>query len=133
MLWQVYSIGELAAQTGESVRTLRFWTDQGILQTERRANGYRSYRAGAVQQVAWIRQGQQLGFKLSTIRALLQGDTFPLCQSMKTALQRQRETVRQQLAELKAQEAKLSGWLDLMARQPCGPDGCEHLPESGGA
>jgi hypothetical protein len=45
------SIGDLANVTGETVKTLRYWTDQGLLDTERGENNYRYYSLGLRQVV----------------------------------------------------------------------------------
>ncbi|MCC3764067.1 MerR family transcriptional regulator [Glycomyces sp. TRM65418] len=49
-------IGELAAATGASVRALRYYEEQGLLESERSASGQRRYGPEAVEQVQWIRQ-----------------------------------------------------------------------------
>ncbi|MBI0447287.1 MerR family DNA-binding transcriptional regulator, partial [Deinococcus sp. DB0503] len=43
------SIGQLATETGERVKTLRYWTDLGLLQHERKESGYRMYTADSTE------------------------------------------------------------------------------------
>lgn len=65
-------IGELAAQTGTSTKTLRYYEDLGLLQRPARsASGYRVYDNAAVARIAFIRSGQALGLTLAEIRGLL--------------------------------------------------------------
>ena len=63
------SIGDLASVTGETVKTLRYWTDQGLLDTERGENNYRYYATDMTQRAAFIRSTQALGFTLESYAA----------------------------------------------------------------
>ncbi|MDF3050461.1 MAG: putative transcriptional regulator [Pseudonocardia sp.] len=54
-------IGQLAAQTGFSLRTIRFYEQSGILPTpERTPGGYRSYDQDAVTRLRFVRSAQTL-------------------------------------------------------------------------
>jgi MerR family transcriptional regulator, copper efflux regulator len=57
-------IGELAAVTGFSTKTLRYYESLGLITSRRLDNGYRDYAAQAVELLHMIRCGQQLGFTL---------------------------------------------------------------------
>jgi DNA-binding transcriptional MerR regulator len=65
------SIGELARQTGTSVRMLRHYETNGLLQSSRRANGYREFPASAKETVGHIRTLLACGFSVREIRAFL--------------------------------------------------------------
>lgn len=62
-------IGELAAATGLTRDTLRFYEKRGLLRARRLANGYRDYPADAVQWLCYLRSAQALGFTLKEIEA----------------------------------------------------------------
>ena len=65
-------IGQLAAQTGYSVRTIRFYEQCGILPTpERLPSGYRSYDQDAVTRLRFVRAAQALGLSLAEIAEVL--------------------------------------------------------------
>ena len=65
-------IGQLAAQTGFSVRTIRFYEQSGILPTpERTPGGYRSYDRDAVTRLRFVRSAQALGLSLAEIADVL--------------------------------------------------------------
>ena len=66
------SIGDLARQTHETVKTLRYWSDKRLLRAERGENGYRYFPAEMVQRVTFIRSAQAMGFSLNDIRAILE-------------------------------------------------------------
>ena len=55
-------IGELAAATGTTTKTLRFYEDSGLLPpAERAANGYRDYGQDAVNRLDFIHRGRPPG------------------------------------------------------------------------
>lgn len=77
-------IGELAQQTGASIRSLRYYEAMSLLPAKRHANGYRYFDASAVQQVQQIRTLLTTGFSIEDIRLLLpclnqQEAGTPLC------------------------------------------------------
>ena len=47
-------IGEVAAAAGVSVRALRYYEEQGLLEAERSPSGQRHYPEGAVDRVRWL-------------------------------------------------------------------------------
>ena len=47
-------IGEVAAAAGASVRALRYYEEQGLLEAERSPSGQRHYPEGAVDRVRWL-------------------------------------------------------------------------------
>jgi len=65
-------IGQLAASTGLSVRTLRFYADAGVLpEAGRTASGYRLFGADAVARARLIRTLRELGVGLDDIKRVL--------------------------------------------------------------
>lgn len=65
-------IGDVAAQSGASVDTLRFYEKRGLLRpARRRASGYREYEPDAVRLVRFIRRAQSLGFTLAEVEDLV--------------------------------------------------------------
>src|SRR3954468_3824700 len=73
-------IGELAAATGTTTKTLRFYEESGLLPpTQRAANGYRDYEPAALSRLDFIRRGRAAGLTLAQIREVIEvpdgGDT----------------------------------------------------------
>ncbi|MFF4547901.1 MerR family transcriptional regulator [Streptomyces sp. NPDC001435] len=65
----LYSIGELARRTGLTVKTIRFYSDRGILPpADRTPAGYRRYGPDAVARLAFVRTLRELGLGLDAIR-----------------------------------------------------------------
>ncbi|SCG44201.1 MerR family transcriptional regulator [Micromonospora coxensis] len=64
-------IGDLAAVTGASARSLRYYEEQGLLASERSAGGQRHYPDSAVERVTLIQSLLAAGLSSSTIRDVL--------------------------------------------------------------
>ncbi|MEU7718546.1 MerR family transcriptional regulator [Streptomyces tibetensis] len=64
-------IGELAEATGTTPRALRHYEQAGLIASERAANGYRLYDAGAAVRVRNIRQLLDVGLTLDDARVFL--------------------------------------------------------------
>jgi DNA-binding transcriptional MerR regulator len=68
------TIGQLARRTGLAVRTLRFWSDEGVIPTAgRSAGGYRLYDAAGVARVELVRTLRELGLALGDVGRVLDG------------------------------------------------------------
>ncbi|MGF6887550.1 DNA-binding transcriptional MerR regulator [Nocardia sp. GAS34] len=69
------SIGELARRTGLGVRTIRFYCDEGILESRRSPGGHRMFDAeAATERLLLVRRLRELGLGLGPITAVLRGD-----------------------------------------------------------
>lgn len=68
----LFTIGELARRTGLPVRTIRFWSDAGVVPpTERSPTGYRLYDTEAVARLDLVRTLRDLGLDLPTVQRVL--------------------------------------------------------------
>ncbi len=71
-------IGELASKCEISTDTVRFYEKEGLIRSQRLANGYRDYTEEMLFIVQFVRAAQGLGFTLAEIRkdipALLDGE-----------------------------------------------------------
>ncbi len=129
------SIGDLASQTRETVKTLRYWTDQGFLKAERGANNYRYYPADTPQRVAFIRSAQALGFPLADIGDILtlRGAGVAPCDHVRADLRKHLDNVQARVADLRALERELGERLARAEADPspdCTTVGCVYLLET---
>lgn len=101
---QLYRVGEVAARSGVSIRTLHHYDDIDLLRPSGHTEaGYRLYSDEdvlALQQIVTLRY---LGFELRQIRDLLRRPDFDLISSLHI----QRRALRDQIAELGRIEAVL--------------------------
>ncbi|GAA3142173.1 hypothetical protein GCM10010466_36410 [Planomonospora alba] len=68
----LYSIGDLARRTGLTVKTIRFYSDRGIVPPNARNRaGHRLYGIDAVARLDLVRTLRDLGLDLPTIRKVL--------------------------------------------------------------
>ena len=68
------TIGRLARRTGISARTLRFWSNEGVVPPAgRTASGYRLYDAASVARVELVRTLRELGLGLDDVCRVLEG------------------------------------------------------------
>ncbi|MCM6778743.1 MerR family transcriptional regulator [Nocardia sp. CDC159] len=69
------SIGELARRTGLAVRTIRFYCDEGIVESRRSPGGHRMFDAAtATERLLLIRRLRALGLGLDSITEVLRGE-----------------------------------------------------------
>ncbi|WP_137179306.1 Cu(I)-responsive transcriptional regulator [Roseomonas sp. AR75] len=65
------TIGQAASRSGVSAKMIRHYEAIGLIEAERRANGYRSYGPQDVAVLRFIRHARDLAFPLEDIRKLL--------------------------------------------------------------
>jgi MerR family Zn(II)-responsive transcriptional regulator of zntA len=106
------NIGELAHQTGASIRSLRYYEAKRLLSSQRRENGYRSYDTTAIERVRMIQF--YLGLGLTTremydvvfcgspdeVAALCDETAFSFCTG-------ERDFYQEKIAEIEARIAAL--------------------------
>lgn len=66
-------IGELAARTGTTAETIRYYERVGVLPAPARVGGgrYRHYGPADVERLGFVRRARELGFSLEEVRELL--------------------------------------------------------------
>jgi DNA-binding transcriptional MerR regulator len=110
-------IGALSKRTGVSVRMLRYYEEEGLLDPPRRDSGYRDYGEAEEQIVNRIRMLSEAGLKLDVIRRFLpcfpnpRPDFHP-CPDLLAALRREVSGIDDRIACLAASRSILSGYLD---------------------
>ncbi|MFE0173817.1 MerR family transcriptional regulator [Streptomyces sp. NPDC059002] len=98
-----WSIGELAARAGLSVKAIRYYTDIGLLPTAPRSRGgHRRYPPQALEQLALIRQLRALDVPIAGIARLATGG-----HRLGDLVAEQLAGTRTRLAELRWREAAL--------------------------
>lgn len=107
---QTLRTGEVAAQAGVNVQTLRYYERRGLLQEpERRASGYREYPAETVQLIRFIKRAQEIGFTLIEIDDLLRlrADQESACAEVRSAAEAKMQDIEQRIRHLRAMKRAL--------------------------
>lgn len=102
---RLYTIGELSRRTGLSVKTIRFYSDTGVVPpTDRTPAGYRLYDVSAIAKLELVRTLRELGAGLDEVNRVLSAEmTLPqLAQTHLDLLERQFRTLRTRRAVLRA-------------------------------
>ncbi|MCK9922690.1 MerR family transcriptional regulator [Frankia sp. AgPm24] len=100
-------IGQLAASTGLSVRTLRFYADAGVLPAKGRSPaGYRLYGPDAVARARLVRTLRELGVGLDDIRRVLGAEA-----SLQDIAARHAQALDAQIRLLRLQRAVLRAFV----------------------
>ncbi len=106
---RAYKVGEVAALTTVSVRTLHHYDRIGLLRPSARSEaGYRVYAEADLLRLQQVLTLRYLGFPLKRIRDLLARPDFDLLASLRI----QREAVRERVAELERIEAALDALIE---------------------
>lgn len=104
------TIGQLAAETGVTVDTIRYYEKEALLKPEKRsAGGFRLYTNEAVRRLRFIRHAQQCGMALSEIRTLLdiQGNDRACCDDVRSLAIRKRLQIEHQVRALQTMSLAL--------------------------
>ena len=103
-------IGELAAQTGTPVETIRFYEREGMLaEAGRSQSNYRIYDSSHVARLAFIRHCRTLDMTLAEIRMLLKFKDRPAdnCEEVNVLLDEHIGHVAERMRELRLLERQL--------------------------
>jgi MerR family transcriptional regulator, copper efflux regulator len=113
-----FQIGEVAKLSTLSVKTIRYYTDIGLLEphVERSPTRYRLYTPEVLNRLAFIRRSQGLGLSLTEIQDILKihdDGTLP-CGQAKQYLESKLDEIETQIHHLEVLRAEikgvLSGW-----------------------
>jgi DNA-binding transcriptional MerR regulator len=118
-------IGELSRRTGVSSRLLRYYEEQGLLASERDANGYRSYGEDAPERVERIRELLAAGLPTKAIRELIPcstSDGMRHCDHSRSILSSGLEPLDEQIAELSRKRRLLACQAEATMSRPIEPE-----------
>jgi MerR family transcriptional regulator, copper efflux regulator len=111
-------IGQLAAQTGYSVRTIRFYEQAGLLLApDRTPSGYRVYDQDAITRLRFVGSAQALGLSLAEIAEVLRIRDYqgPPCTYVAELIETHIGAIEDRITELTALRDELRARLPLDA------------------
>jgi DNA-binding transcriptional MerR regulator len=109
-----YSIGELAAETGVKVPTIRYYEGIGLIPPPPRSEGnQRRYDEGALDRLRFIAHARAMGFPMGELRAMLRiaGHRDAPCEDIDALVRARLSEVEDRIARLTALRAELRGML----------------------
>ncbi|MFE0103505.1 MerR family transcriptional regulator [Streptomyces sp. NPDC059009] len=102
LLDETFGIGDLSRQTGVPVRTIRFYCDEGIIDSVRSTGGHRRFPPVAVERLTLVSRLRRLGLGLPAIRGVLAGE-----RSMAEAVSAERAALDAEFTDLAWRRAAL--------------------------
>lgn len=109
-------IGVIAKRIGIRPSAVRFYERQGLVTSERLANGYRAYDREVVDVLRFINRAKALGFSLEEVREILtlrRSGTEP-CDCVTAMIERNLVAIDERIAEL----SRLRRQLRALAKNP---------------
>ncbi|MEB3199905.1 MAG: MerR family transcriptional regulator [Synechococcaceae cyanobacterium] len=117
-------IGDVARESGLPVKTIRFYSDSGLIQPiGRSSGGYRLFDASVQEDLRLIRTLRGLEIPLATMAKILEARRSGVCTctSLQQLIQAKRESIRQRIESLVSLQQDLDAMLSRW--QGCGkPD-----------
>ena len=113
---QDYSIGELAAQTGVKIPTIRYYEGVGLLKAPPRSEGnQRRYDTAALTRLKFIAHARAMGFPMPELKAMLRiaGHADAPCDDIDALVRGRLTEVNDRLARLTALRDELTGMLSV--------------------
>ena len=122
-------ISELAALTGLSAHTIRFYEKHGLIEASQRSgSGYRYYSDADVKRAVFVKSARNTGFSLDDIGVLLSirlDKQSHSCQEVTDITQHKLDEVNERLAELQTMRRTLERLLESCCG---GPENATHCP-----
>jgi MerR family copper efflux transcriptional regulator len=111
---ELLQVGDLARETGKTVRAVHLYEELGLLKPAARSKGrYRLYTAEALVRIRWIGKLQEMGFSLPDIQQIVRdwegGGTAPdAMRKMREVYAKKLEETRDHLRRLQALEHEIA-------------------------
>lgn len=124
-------ISALAAATGTTTPTIRFYEEIGLLPlADRQAGGQRRYGESDVRRLTFIRRCRDFGFSVEQVRALVEliEDSNRSCTDARDIALAHLDAVRAKLAELRALERDMATFVQRCDNECIGGPGPSCVP-----
>lgn len=118
-------IGEVAARSGLTVKTIRFYCDEGLIQpTSRSDGGFRLFNPEALNDLAFIRTLRGLDIPLPDVMKILESRRSGICTctSLQSTIRSKAGEIEHKITALRAMHVELmellNHWQDCGGRKP---------------
>src|SRR5208282_2003714 len=101
-------IGDLARETGKTVRAIHLYEELGLLTPAARSKGrFRLYGPEALTRIRWIGKLQEIGFSLSDMQTIVR--EWERVESAPSTMKRMRQVYERKLHETREQRRRIEG------------------------
>ena len=118
-------IGEVAARSGLTVKTIRFYCDEGLIQPASRSDGgFRLFNPEALNDLAFIRTLRGLDIPLHDVMKILESRRSGICTctSLQSTIRSKAGEIEHKITALRAMHVELmellNHWQDCGGRKP---------------
>lgn len=103
-------IGEASEQSGLPAKTIRYYEDIGLVQSDRQENGYRDYGKQDIHKLRFLQRSRGLGFTVEQCRTLLSlyGDPDRSSADVRALAEAHLEEIERKIRELAGMRDTLS-------------------------
>jgi MerR family Zn(II)-responsive transcriptional regulator of zntA len=127
MAGEMLKISELAAKTGLSAHTIRFYEKHDLIRaSERSEAGYRFYNDSDIRRAEFVKAARNIGFSLEDISQLLSirvDKSSHSCQEVTDITQHKLDEVNEKISELES----MQNTLQILLKSCCGgPEKATH-------
>lgn len=118
MAQTILRIGELAAECGVSIDTIRYYERRKLLPNAgRTSGGFRLYTPAAVERLRFIKQAQEIGFSLDEIGRLLSSGGAAECRQVRDLLRAKLDELDERLEAMRKFRGTLADHLAACERE----------------
>jgi DNA-binding transcriptional MerR regulator len=126
---ELMQVGDLARETGKTVRALHLYEELGLLEPASRSKGgYRLYGPDALMRIRWIGKLQDMRFSLTDIQTIV--SEWGRADSASDAMKRMREVYARKLEDTREQQRRLAALEHELATSLDYLDTCQDVCES---
>ncbi len=101
MIEKIFTIGQVAAEAGVHVETVRYYQRIGLIAEPTRPPGsVRRYDQTAIERLRFVKRSQELGFSLDEVRQLLALDDGQSCRETRQIAEHKLAVIEQRLVDL---------------------------------
>jgi MerR family mercuric resistance operon transcriptional regulator len=116
------TIGRLAKAAGVNVETIRYYQRRGLIaEPHKPAGGHRRYPGAVIEQIAFIRRAQQLGFSLAEVKALIELCGARNLKATRLIAEKKHANLDLHIAQLTRMRRKLKSLIDKSRKAVKGP------------
>jgi MerR family mercuric resistance operon transcriptional regulator len=117
------TIGRLAKAAGVNVETIRYYQRRGLIaEPNKPFGGHRRYPSVVMEQIAFVRRAQQLGFSLAEVKSLMDLADGRNLKATRLIAEKKHASLELHIAQLSKMRRKLKSLIDKSRKAVKGRD-----------